>query len=206
MRDAGNLEEQAPPVPSTSVGLPPGYPSDLEGTEVLDDGTVVAVRPICPADADALGAFHLGLSSNSVRLRFFGAHPRLSPAEIKRFTCVDYRDRLALVAEVQGRLTGVARYDRRGDDEAEVAFVVADEYQHHGIGTRLLERLAEAARQRGITSFFAETLAENRRMLDVFFHSGYAVTADGDGELVDIRFPIVPPAAPPPPEGGPAPC
>ncbi len=205
VRDAGNLEEQAAPAPLARAGLPPGYPSDLEGTELLDDGTLVEVRPIRPADADALGAFHLGLSSNSVRLRFFGAHPRLSPVEIERFTCLDYRDRLALVAVVHGRLTGVARYDRRGAEEAEVAFVVADEYQHHGIGTRLLERLAQAARQRGITSFFAETLAENRRMLDVFFHSGYPVTADGDGELVDIRFPIVP-AAPRRPEGGPAPC
>jgi GNAT superfamily N-acetyltransferase len=205
--DAGKLQAQVAADPSTSpaAGPRPAYPADLEGAEHLDDGTVVEFRPIRPADADALSAFHLQLSPNSVRLRFFGAHPRLSPAEVHRFTCVDYQDRLALVAVVDGRLTGVGRYDRRDAVEAEVAFVVADEYQHHGIGTRLLERLARAARQRGITSFFAETLAENRRMLDVFFHSGYPVTADGDGELVDIRFPIVP-AAPRRPEGGPAPC
>jgi GNAT superfamily N-acetyltransferase len=87
-----------------------------------------------------------------------------------------------------------------------VAFVVADEYQHHGIGTRLLELLAEAARQRGITAFFAQTLAENRRMLDVFFHSGYPVTTQSDGELVELRFPIVPPVAPARPEGGSTTC
>jgi GNAT superfamily N-acetyltransferase len=200
VRDAGNLEERAVTVPGaapapSAAGLPPSYPHDLEGVERLEDGTVVEVRPVRPSDANALGTFHLGLSSNSVRLRFFGAHPQLSPAEVERFTCVDYWNRLALLAVVEGRLIGVGRYDRQGAAEAEVAFVVTDEYQHHGIGTRLLERLAEAARERGITSFFAQTLGENRRMLDVFFHSGYPVTTKSDGELVEVRFPIVPPAA-----------
>ena len=199
MSDAGNLKEQA------GAGAL-AYPAELEATELLSDGTVVEVRPVRPTDADALRAFHTGLSSNSVRLRFFGAHPRLSAAEVERFTCVDYRDRLALVALVEGRFSGVGRYDRGDGGEAEVAFVVADEYQHHGIGTRLLERLAEAARGRGVTSFFAQTLAENRPMLDVFFHSGYPVTTQSDGEVVELRFPIVPPVAPSRTEGGSPSC
>ena len=97
--------------------------------------------------------------------------------EVERFTRVDYVNRLALVAEDNSGLVAVARYDRTpGTAEAEVAFVVADQYQHHGIGTLLLERLAAAAWQRGITAFVATTLAENREMLQVFADSVFQVT------------------------------
>lgn len=182
-----------PAVSGEAIGnaVPPRYPAELEGSVVLPDGTAVAVRPIVPGDGAALAEFHLGLSDISVYLRFFGAHPRLSPAEVERFTCVDYEDRLALVATVDGRLLAVGRYDRGDGGEAEVAFVVADQYQHRGIGSVLLERLARAARQRGITTFYAQTLAENRSMLDVFVHSGYPVSTQSDRQLVEVRFPIV---------------
>jgi GNAT superfamily N-acetyltransferase len=192
---------EAPP-----AQLPPGYPAELEGEAVLDDGTPIGFRPIRPDDAPALAEFHAGLSATSVYLRFFGAHPRLSEREVARFTHVDYHDRLALVALVAGRLTGVARYDRLEGDEAEVAFVVADDFQHHGIGTMLLERLADAARRRGVATFFAQTLAENRTMLDVFLHSGYAVTTTNDGQLVELRFPIDHRVTRPPAHSGSEPC
>ena len=185
----------AGPATTERSGLPPGYPAELEGTAVLPDGTVLEVRPIRPSDGPALAEFHLALSPTSVYLRFFGAHPRLSVAEVERFTGLDYVDRLALVAVADGHLGAVGRYDRRHGAEAEVAFVVADRYQHHGIGTLLLERLAEAARRRGITAFYAQTLAENRHMLDVFWHSGYPVTTTSDRELVEVRFPIEVPTA-----------
>jgi GNAT superfamily N-acetyltransferase len=87
----------------------------------------------------------------------------------------------------------VGRYDSApGDTEAEVAFVVADEFQHHGIGALLLDELARAAWARGITSFRAETLCENRAMLDVFHHSGFPVTSSVEYGTVTLRFPIEP--------------
>src|SRR5664279_3624769 len=133
------------------------------------EGYAAAQREI---DAEGLVVFHAGLSPRSVYRRYFFSHPKLSPMEIDRFTRVDYRDRLALVVEDHGNLIGVARYERQvGTTAAEVAFVVGDAFQHHGIGTVLLTRLAEAAWTTGIRSFEAETLSENRAMLDVFLHS-----------------------------------
>src|SRR5262249_43946832 len=76
--------------------------------------------------------------------------------------------------------------------EAEVAFVVADEYQHHGIGSLLLDELARAALQRGIDTFRADTLAENRAMLDVFHHAGFPVVSSIEYGTVRLRFPITP--------------
>ena len=110
-----------------------------------------------------------------------------------RFTTVDYVDRLALVATVGDRLIAVGRFDRApGETEAEVAFVVADEYQHHGIGSLLLDELARAGWQRGVEAFKADTLAENSAMLDVFRHAGFPVTSGIEYGTVTLRFPIAP--------------
>jgi GNAT superfamily N-acetyltransferase len=117
----------------------------------------------------------------------------LSDDEVARFTTVDYEDRLALAALDGDRLIGVGRFDRgTGEAEAEVAFVVADDYQHHGIGTLLFDELARAARQRGIESFRADTLAENHSMLDVFHHSGFPVTSKVEYGTVKLRSPVAP--------------
>jgi GNAT superfamily N-acetyltransferase len=126
-------------------------------------------------------------------LRFFTFHTELSPKEVEHFTCVDYVNRLALVAEIEDRLIAVGRYDSApGESEAEVAFVVADEFQHHGIGALLLDELARAAWGRGITSFRAETLCENRTMLDVFRHTGFPISSTVEYGTVTLHFPIEP--------------
>lgn len=169
------------------------YPAELEHEVSWTDGTTCRVRPIRPDDGPRLAAFHHRLSTRSSYLRFFTIHPELSADEIERFTRVDYDGRLALVAEHDGALVAVGRYDRLPDStEAEVAFVVSDEFQHHGIGTLLLDDLAAAARPRGITTFCASTLAENHTMLGVFLHSGFRVTSSRDYETVSLCFSIEP--------------
>jgi GNAT superfamily N-acetyltransferase len=174
---------------------PPGYPRELE-RDVVTGGLHYRVRPIRPDDGARLVQFHARLSPRSVYLRFFSAHPVLSEKEVTRFTAVDYDARLALVATADDHLIGVARYDRPpGASEAEVAFVVDDEYQHHGIGSELLDELADAAYARGVTVFRAETLAENRTMLDVFRHAGFPVQSSIEFGQVTVRFPIAPTAA-----------
>jgi GNAT superfamily N-acetyltransferase len=181
----------SPTANAASNAYPSAYPHDLERDVVGDGGLHYHLRPIRPDDGTRLVDFHQHLSPHSVYLRFFTAHPTLSEAEVTRFTSVDYADRLALVAIADDRLIGVGRFDRvPGEPQAEVAFIVADEYQHHGIGTLFLDELAAAARQRGIEVFTAETLAENRPMLDVFHHAGFPVTSTVEFGTVCLRFPI----------------
>ncbi len=171
--------------------FPPNYPGNLGAEVVLTDGTRCSLRPIRPDDAQALVQFHQHLSQRSTYLRFFTVHPTLSAEEVERFTTVDYVDRLALVVEAEGELIAVGRFDRRlGTPEAEVAFVVADAYQHHGLGSLLLDELARAARTRGIRTFLAETLSENKAMLDVFHHSGFEVSSKIECGVVSLRFGI----------------
>src|ERR1700728_2302280 len=170
-----------------------GYPSELAGDAATRDGSMVHFRPIRPDDAAGLVVFHRALSPESAYRRFFSVHPELSATEVARFTCVDYIDRLALVAEDGGQLIAIGRYDRTpGTSEAEGAFVVADQHQHRGIGTTLLEHLADAAWRNGIDTFVASTLADNQEMLHVFADSGFRVSRVMETGIIDVRFPIEP--------------
>jgi GNAT superfamily N-acetyltransferase len=192
-----NEERTMPAVsPASDAGtpiVPPGYPPQLERDVTATDGLCFSVRPIRPDDAERLVEFHRRLAPRSVYLRFFTFHPTLSAAEVARFTTVDYVGRLALVAAVGDRLIAVGRFDRfPGTTEAEVAFIVADEFQHHGIGALLLDELVKAARDRGIETFTAQTLAENKAMLDVFRHAGFPVTSSIEFGTVVLHFPIAP--------------
>lgn len=180
------------PVPPASVPLRPGeYPSDLERQARTRAGNVVCVRPIRPGDAPALVVFHSALSARTVYLRFFGFHPVLTATEVERFTHVDYVDRLALVVVADARIVGVGRYDRvPGTSEAEVAFIVDDDYQHQGVGTLLADELVRAARQRGVQTFVADTLPENSGMLELFHTMGFPVRSSFEDGVVRVRFPI----------------
>jgi acyl-CoA synthetase (NDP forming) len=124
-------------------------------------------------------------------LRYFSAYPRIPERDLYRFTHVDHHDRVALVVELRGELIAVGRYERPvGKDEAEVAFVVADEHQGRGIGSVLLEHLAAAGRERGVRRFNAVVLAENTNMIRVFRDAGYEVTRHLDLGEVTLEFAI----------------
>jgi GNAT superfamily N-acetyltransferase len=145
----------------------------------LRDGTLVDLRPMRARDAADLIAFHHTLSTESTYLRFFSVHPELSADEVDRFTHVDHRDREAVVARVDGGIVGVARFDRIGDsDRAEVAFVVADAWQGHGLGRAMFDALASRARRARVCWFVAETLPHNTRMLRLFHDTGLPMTSE----------------------------
>ncbi|KQN86443.1 bifunctional acetate--CoA ligase family protein/GNAT family N-acetyltransferase [Arthrobacter sp. Leaf69] len=169
------------------------YPEYWEADVVLRDGGTAHLRPIHPADADAVQAFHVGQSQKSIYMRFFAFKSKLSSKELKRFTEVDYKDRVALVITIGGEIMGIGRYDRLDDPaEAEVAFNIADAHQGRGIGSILLEHLAAAARENGIRKFSAEVLPENRKMLMVFSDAGYDVKRHFDDGVVSLEFNIDP--------------
>jgi RimJ/RimL family protein N-acetyltransferase len=159
----------------------------------LSDGTRVMVRPIAATHAGALLRFHSQLCAQSIQSRYFYPHKDLSPDEIAHLTQVDGVARMAFVVEHDQELIAVGRYDRLDDHGvAEVAFVVADAYQHHGLATMLLQRLAAAARSVGITRFTAEVLAENRAMLSVFHDSGFPIQSKMEWGTVVLTMTIAP--------------
>ncbi len=172
--------------------LPPGYPTSWEADVVLRDGTVASLRPIRPADGDALQRFHNAQSDESIYLRFFAPLRRLSDSDVHRFTHVDYVDRVALVVTMREEIIGIGRFDRIDGRSAEVAFNISDHYQGKGIGSVLLEHLAAIARDLGIARFTAEVLPQNRKMLAVFSDAGYEVTRRVEDGVVEVGFDIEP--------------
>ena len=153
------------------------YPAHEERDVVLRSGSTLRLRPIRPSDAPALLAFYQRLSPDSLYFRFFSV-PKIDSDRAEGFCRVDYDSLFAFVGEAGGRIVAVAHYfrDPRRPELAEVAFTVEDALQGQGVGTRLLERLADVARQRGITTFEAEVLGHNRRMIDVFRNCGFDTT------------------------------
>jgi acyl-CoA synthetase (NDP forming)/RimJ/RimL family protein N-acetyltransferase len=169
----------------------PVAPAHWEADVVVADGGTVHLRPIRPSDAEAIVAFHGGLSQRTRYLRYFSAYPRIPERDLHRFTNVDHHDRVALVAELGGEIIAVGRYERQaGTDEAEVAFVVADAHQGRGIGSVLLEHLAAAAREVGIRRFVAVVLAENVGMVRVFRDAGYEITRHVEYGEVNLEFDV----------------
>ncbi|PPK98385.1 acyl-CoA synthetase (NDP forming) [Kineococcus xinjiangensis] len=164
---------------------------------VLRDGGTAHVRPITPADADAVARFHERQSDESRYLRFFAPMPRLSARDLQRFTVVDHDERVALVATVGDDIVGIARYDaaprRQGRPvEAEVAFNISDAHQGRGLGSVLLEHLAAAARERGVGRFTADVLPQNGKMINVFREAGYEVRQGYSDGVLEVSFAIDP--------------
>ncbi|WP_155372213.1 GNAT family N-acetyltransferase [Catellatospora vulcania] len=167
----------------------------MSGADVLlSDGTTVHLRQITPQDADAVVAMHSRFSERTRYLRYFSPYPRIPARDLHRFVNVDHRDREAFVVAAGERLVAVGRYERLGEQsvEAEVAFVVEDAYQGRGVGSVLLEHLAAAAAEAGVTRFVAEVLPENGAMLRVFTDAGYEVNRRYADGVVMLTFPVAP--------------
>ncbi len=183
---AGDMRDRA--------DLPPGYPHEWEADVVLIDGSVAHVRPIVPADTEGIHRFHAGQSKESIYLRFFAPIPRLSDKDVHRFTHVDYDERVALVVLIRDEIAGIGRYDRLDPDAttAEVAFNVSDAHRGKGIGSVLLEHLADIGRDLGVRQFVADVLPQNRRMIGVFRDAGYEVQHEFDDGVIVVSFDIEP--------------
>jgi RimJ/RimL family protein N-acetyltransferase len=179
--------------PSSPEGARASYPEGWEGHVVLKDGGLAYVRPVRADDADALALLHAQLSSESKYLRYFSARRTLPAAELERSAAVDYRDRMAFVAFVQGRLAAYACYVRSGDDEAaEIAFQVEDTQQGRGLGTLLLEQLAAYAHEQGLHHFKATVLPQNQRMIEVFRDAGFPRRLRREQGVLEVSLDVDP--------------
>jgi acetyltransferase len=157
------------------------YPSHLVWRWQLPDGMDVLIRPIRPEDAAIEKTFVNNLSEQAKYFRFMQALHELTPEMLVRFTQIDYDREMALIAVTReddsDREIAVARYVANPDaTSCEFAIVVADEWTHKGIGTRLMQNLMQVAKARGLRTMEGEVLAENRPMLDMAKNLGFTIT------------------------------
>jgi GNAT superfamily N-acetyltransferase len=144
------------------------------GMGTVEDPVGVHIRRARPDDAERLATTVAALSGRSLFRRFLhGVSAPVATAELGR----EVRDRephgVAFVAEdADGRIVGEAYAAALDDASAEVAFVVSDRWQHHGVGTLLRSALFDRLRADGIGIVYADTLLENRPMLELLRDAG----------------------------------
>jgi acetyltransferase len=166
------------------------YPLQYVSNWTMKDGTQVTIRPIRPEDETLMVKFHETLSDRSVYLRYFSSlslRRRVAHERLLRICFGDYDREMVLVAERidsdmgERRIIGVGRMTKlHAKNEAEVAALVSDQYQHQGLGLELIRRVVDIARNEKISQVSAEMLPDNMGMQAVFRRVGFTIRADED--------------------------
>ena len=188
-----NLDQEPPedgpltgPAEVQADGKAP-YPPEIV---TLRDGTEVIIRAIVPEDAPLLQELVRRLSPESIFLRFLTRLKELGRPQAERLANVDYQTQMALVATLGPDIIGVARYAPamgQGPGYVEAAVVVEDEYQSRGLGTLLLTRLADYAREHDVEAFVAYIHLSNERIMSFIRKSGPRNESRIEGGLWEIR-------------------
>jgi len=163
-------------------------PKELRTTYLLNNGTLMNFRPIHPTDEPRMRDLFYKLSEATIYYRFMSHQKRVSRHQIQDFVYIDHRNDVTIVGTLQEahgeELVAVGSYylDPK-TNLAEVAFVVGDKWQNHGIGTFLLKHLMRIARRNGIRGFTAEVLRENKPMQAVINKSNTKVSSKFTGNV-----------------------
>jgi len=164
--------------------------SEREKKERAMSDTQVQIRTVSPSDGEGLRRMFSRASSETIYRRFHIPFPEVPEWMVALMLDADHLNKEALVAVAEEKVVGHAMYARLGEGtEAEMAIVVEDEWQSEGVGKSLLLELASRARLRGLQTFTAEVLEENRRMLGLagmFAGTGYMIA----GDVYHVRMPL----------------
>ena len=147
------------------------------------------LRPVVPEDAGRIQQFVRALSPESRRERFFSPILELTAAQLERITS---NPGLTLAAfDRNGAIVALAEYAAAAPGEAELALVVADDWQHQGLGDVMLARLMEHARSRGFVRMSGITSESNRAMRALAARAGFAFRRAPDPAFVRFERPLI---------------
>jgi acetyltransferase len=156
------------------------YPKKYELLWTLKDGQEVLLRPIKPEDEPLWLEWFQSLSEESIRYRFFQML-KDTPHEVRvRYCNIDYDREIAIVAEImengKRKLLGVSRLSIETDGKnGEMAFIVTDQYQGLGLGTKMVDYTLDIAKEKGVESVYAIMLPDNYRALTLTKKMGFAI-------------------------------
>lgn len=192
LHDSDVREEELP-----KLAIRP-YPTQYVGQWTMKDGTPVTIRPIRPEDEPLMVQFHKTLSEETVYFRYFHLiklSQRITHERLIRICFNDYDREIALVTEYQNPQTGtgeilaVGRLSKlHGTDAAEFAMLVSDRCHCQGLGTELLKRLVQIARDEQIRSITADILADNYGMQRVCEKLGFSIQSTSDSTVMKAEI------------------
>jgi len=172
------------------------YPKELEETLTLSDGLKLLLRPIRPEDELAFQALFSKLSMDEIRLRFLHGMKYLSHKMAARLTQIDYDREMALVLcgeptpQKNPVLYGVVRLVADPNNErAEFAILIHRDMTGMGLGTMLMRRIIDYAKQQDIVELFGKVLAENKPMLNICEALGFKKRRDpGEPNVINVSL------------------
>jgi len=168
------------------------YPNRYVYSWGMKDGAETIIRPIRPEDEPMMVKFHATLSERSVYLRYFhlmNLSQRVAHERLTRICFIDYDREMALVAERQGAILGVARLTRiLGTNDAEVAVLVSDQYHGRGLGKELLGRLVTVGADERLTTLKADILPDNRDVMRICEKLGFTLRHSIEDEVVKAEY------------------
>jgi acetyltransferase len=170
------------------------YPAQYVSTYRLRNGSLVRIRPIRPEDEPAMVQFHKKLSDSTVYMRYLGfmkLEQRTAHERLTRICFVDYDREMVLIAEQpvsvsgDGEILGVGRLSKlHGRNEAEFAVLIRDDFQRLGLGSELLTRLLDVARDERLDRVFAVMAAENIAMRKMAARAGFRLSELSEDHLI----------------------
>jgi acyl-CoA hydrolase/GNAT superfamily N-acetyltransferase len=173
------------------------YPAHEERELELRDGRRVTVRPTLASDRDEMQELFYRLPEKDVATRFFNKLTSLTDQAADHLCNVDYDEEMAFAAVVgppeSQRIVAASSYYRDPRDSfAEVAYMVAPDWQGGGLATALHARTVEYARGHGVRGLTADVLMSNPAMLKVFRRgAGHGLRMDADAGVYEIRMKFV---------------
>ncbi len=167
------------------------YPEELEAWKTTRTGLGILLRPVKISDEPLLKDFFYSLSDESMYQRFISARRDIPHQELQKFAAVDYFQKMMLVAVIEEdgmeSICGLGQYGINSDMfTADVALVVRDNCQNHGIGGELLAYLTYLAKRQGLLGFTAEVLAGNDPVFHLFKKMGFAVSKRSDSGVYEL--------------------
>ena len=140
----------------------------------LPDGLRVCLRPLVPADRDALVVLFKSLSDDD--LQYFRSNVTDSAVVVSWAEGVDYARVFPLVAVVGDQLVGNCTLHLGSGPTrhlAEVRVFLAKEFRRRGIGTAMLKAQIEVARKLGLQQIIAEIVESRPQVAHAFEHLGF---------------------------------
>jgi GNAT superfamily N-acetyltransferase len=145
-------------------------------------------RTLTVCERDAVRDFYLALSADDRRKRFCSA---LTDVPIANYIDgLDFKRHTILGAfNESGELVGLAEL-ALGERESELAFSVRPDQRGKGLGTKLMERILQHARMRGIRKVLVMFLSDNDPMRKLAKRTGMLLEADGAETYASLELPM----------------
>ncbi len=171
------------------------YPEDAAARHTFKENLEVRFRAIKPSDEEGMRHLFYRFSDEAVYYRYFSSVKTMPHAKMQDYVNVDYRKVMSIVGLVgpvsKGKIIAEGRFVRYPDrPQADLAFVVDEEYQGKGLATFMYEVLIRLARERGIKAFTADVLATNKAILKVLEKGGLPIKAQLEHGVYEVTIPL----------------